>query len=289
MQEAKVRSNNKTYRCPSCDCICVNKCMLNKHQKACRIVSCTAEKINPSDGEGKSSSGHSMQEAKVRSNNKTHRCPSCDCLCVNKCMLIRHIGQKHRHQIGSGDNIFEGAWTNADGYVNETCMYHRHMREILLSHYISELHGDFNFPLPDGQITYAEIRQHIMTIYERLRETFKLNMSFGIRLRGIADRNLYQYLHPFESDRLIDTPFTISNVSDIDRFMEKLNDIDLLANMVKQRKNTKWLFFKLTNRFYYVNKTAFVLRGESEMLPKHILNSRAIHALTQQNHKRTIQ
>ena len=131
-----------------------------------------------------------------------------------------------------------------------------------------------------GQITYAEIRQHIMTIYERLRETFKLNMSFGIMLRGVADRNLYQYFHPMESDRLIDTPFTISNVADIDRLMEKLNDMDLLANMVKQRKNTKWLFFKLTNVVFYVNKTAFVLGGESEMLPKHILNSRAIHALT---------
>ena len=85
-----------------------------------------------------------MPEAKV---NKTYSCPSCDCICVNKCMLFRHIGQKHRHQNGSGDNIFEGAWTNADGSVNETLrtLYHRVYYLIILVKFI--LISIFHYPM----------------------------------------------------------------------------------------------------------------------------------------------
>ena len=113
------------------------------------------------------------------------------------------------------------------------------MHEILLPHYLGEVHADFNFPLPNGQVTYNEMRDHLLHIFQELNVTFKVNISFGIILRSTTNKNKYRYYHPMETDRLMKTPFVISKKEDIDKLMNLLHSIDLLENMIRQRKKYK--------------------------------------------------
>ena len=88
-----------------------------------------------------------------------------------------------------------------------------------------------------------------------------------------------------ETDRLMERPFAISSAQDIDKLMNLLENMDLLENMAKQRKNTKWVFQQAANIVYYVNKTNYLLgTGECVLLLEYILENRSIYPLIYDDH-----
>ena len=279
------------YACNKCERTFSRKANRDRHTKICLSktqpgVPRAAQSLSATPGKKNNEPGRpsATREYDV---NKTYMCPVCNAECKNRSMFVRHMGRYHTVQAGAGPALQDALWTDDAGRVNEPLrtLYNEHRHEILLPHYIGEVHADFNFSLPMGQITYQQMRGHLVHIYETVRETFKVNISFGVILRAINNNEKYRYYHPMETDRLMDRPFAISSRRDIDRLLELLQDIDILENMVRQRKNTKWVFHQVANVVYYVNKTNYVLGSvEAVLLPEYILNNRAIVPLVFDDH-----
>ena len=269
---------NVEYACQKCGRNFSRKSNRDRHHQICKASMKSALSSSSSEiGHTPHSSGSSRKEL-----NKTYNCHICNIVCKNKSMLVRHVGRSHPVQSGSGRNLDESLWTDHNGRVNEPLrqLYANHMHEILLPHYLGEVHADFNFPLPNGQVTYNEMRDHLLHIFQELNVTFKVNISFGIILKSTTNKNKYRYYHPMETDRLMKTPFVISKKEDIDKLMNLLHSIDLLENMIRQRKNTKWVFHQVANVVYYVNKMNFPLGTDTEVkLPEYLLHNKSIHPL----------
>ena len=214
---------------------------------------------------------------------KTYTCPLCQCQCVNRAVYIRHIGKKHQTGGGSIDeqeDIFRSSYTDENDRVipllRDLYLHHRH--EMNVEHFLGEVHADYNYPIGDGRITYEEIRDHLMQIYENENQVFKLNISFGVVLRNVSKEE-YTYFHPVESDSYIRRPAVISSRYDIQKLLDLLKEMDLLEKMAQKRKNTKWIFHGIANVVYFVNRMDYPIGAETEEVSEFIIKSRSIYAL----------
>ena len=76
----------------------------------------------------------------------------------------------------------------------------------------------------------------------------------------------------------MDRPLLITNLRDIDKFMEMLKNLNILEHLTKRRPNTRKVFHSVTNVMFYVNRTEYVL-GTAEDLPDHVKKKRCIITL----------
>ena len=209
---------------------------------------------------------------------EAYKCPDCDYTCQDWCIYVRHRGRCHQFGYGAEDRHILPV-LNEEGVVEQGLedLYRQHAHEIYIEHYQGVVHAEYNFPTTNGTITYQEIRNHLEQILRSEGQAFKINMAFGLVLRDIIS-NEFTFFHPFESDGVMDRPLLITNLRDIDKFMEMLKNLNILEHLTKRRPNTRKVFHSVTNVMFYVNRTEYVL-GTAEDLPGHVKKKRCIITL----------
>ena len=85
---------------------------------------------------------------------------------------------------------------------------------------------------------------------------------------------------------LFTAPMHITNRSALDKFLQKLSEIDITSYVLKARPNTHWQPVMVTNVRYYATTTGYTL-GSAVQLPEYIKNRTSIISLcsTYGNHK----
>ena len=84
-----------------------------------------------------------------------------------------------------------------------------------------------------------DFNEQVEDIYNSNSNAFKINLFFGIMLRHV-ETGKYRYFAPYSNKNVFELPLLISCSSDIDKFMQRLSDIDILNYMLRQRADTSW-------------------------------------------------
>lgn len=88
-------------------------------------------------------------------------------------------------------------------------------------------------------------------IYNLQTETFRLYLVFGYILWNHETKN-YRYFKPYNNTEIFDFPLYISKRRDFKKIEKKLQEIDICSYVMKDRPNTKWKFFAVTNVQFFL-------------------------------------
>ena len=181
--------------------------------------------------------------------------------------------------MGGGGLIHgEPDWV-ADADEQLALTYRRHANMIRAGHSTaSDLVHVYNFGSEDDGFTPAQFDQQLEYMYRREGKSFKLNMSMGFILQN-RDTLEFRYFHAHANSNLFDRPVFVKNVHDLDRLMERVRDLDIIAQLSVQRPDTKYRLVVVTNVKYTVYVTSFALGCPELILPPHIMNNRFVKTL----------
>jgi hypothetical protein len=85
-----------------------------------------------------------------------------------------------------------------------------------------------------------------------------------------------RYYHSSQNNsRFCDVPHLIRTEEDLEKYVDELQDQDILEYIRQQRPDTKWVVHLLTNVTLYANKLFDHPIGARVVLPDHILKNKA--------------
>ena len=134
----------------------------------------------------------------------------------------------------------------------------------------------YNFPTTN-EITLSQLKEHIEEIYEDNSFSFKINLSFGIILRHIRTGQCRCFA-PYSNENIFDIPMLISNRHDMNEYMNRLSELDILNYIMRQRPESVWKPVFICNVVYTLHETSFPL-GNSTTLPNFIRKHKSIISL----------
>ena len=149
-------------------------------------------------------------------------------------------------------------------------------------------HSVFNFAV--NNLTAQVIEEKLDRVRDKLKCVAKLNLALGFILKNIEDGK-FRYFYAHENNTLLEQSKLVSSKDDMEKFKEILKKTDVIESCTKERSNTKWRFFKLTN----LTKFAALLRDipmgcKDAVLPESFLRSRSMNCLTfEKKYKKTLQ
>ena len=249
----------------------------HRHEKKCKPV--PAKHTNPSSPTPASS----CQPEKIPE--KCLKCRKCDFKCSSASELYSHRALNHSQADSSsfqnqpwGDGEI-APWENEDGTIDTQfrLTYDQH-RHLILKRKVTEYSAvsRFNFPITND-ISMDDFGEQIEEIYNGNSNAFKINLSFGVILRHV-ETGQCRYFAPYSNDNVFELPLLISCRSDIDKFMHRLSEIDILNYMLRQRPNTSWKPIMVCNVVYTLFRTSFAL-GHSKTLPNYVKKRKSIISL----------
>lgn len=183
---------------------------------------------------------------------------------------------------GREDNLQPLPWEKEDieppdEYVNDASfrdIYDLHRSIILAPHNEGNLKCNYNFPI-DNDFDAAELKRQLLFIYSHLNRAFKINLAFGLILVNIQSGE-YRYFKAYYNVNILPTPVLISRYSQVTKLLSRLRAMDLNDYVMRVRGDTKWKCVMLTNVYYTVYKTRFLLGYLDELPPPHISASKSI-------------
>ena len=139
-------------------------------------------------------------------------------------------------------------------------------------------HSVFNFAV--NNLTAQVIEEKLDRVLDKLKCVAKLNLALGFILKNIEDRK-FRYFYAHENNTLLEQSKLVSNKDDMTKLVEILKKTDVIESCTKERSNTKWRFFKVTN----LTKFAALLRDfpmgcKDTVLLESLLRNPSIYCFT---------
>ena len=136
----------------------------------------------------------------------------------------------------------------------------------------------FNFAV--NNLTAQVIEEKLDCVLDKLKCVAKLNLALGFILMNIEDGK-FRYFYAHENNTLLEKSKLVSNKDDMSKLKEILKKTDVIESCTKERTNTKWRFFKLTNLTIFAALLRDIPMGcKDAVLPESILRNRSINCLT---------
>ena len=105
-------------------------------------------------------------------------------------------------------------------------------------------HSVFNFVV--NNLTAQVMEEKLDRVLDKLKCAAKLNLALGFTLKNIEDGK-FRYFYAHENNTLLEQSQLVSNKDNMAKLKEILKKTDVIESCTKERSNTKWRFFKLTN------------------------------------------
>ena len=193
--------------------------------------------------------------------------------------LRQHRNTQHTMQIGSGtrDVDVEHIVGDVDDHI---------LREELRScqHFLvdSELerarHKVFNYAVETLNETI--VNEKLDHFFNNLKCAAKVNLAFGFILKNIEDGG-FRYFYAHENNTLLDRSKLVCTHDDLAKLKDFLNKTDVIESCSRERMNTKWRFYKLTNLTVFAALLKDVPMGcKNAVLPESLLKNHTIKYLT---------
>ena len=139
-------------------------------------------------------------------------------------------------------------------------------------------HSVFNFVV--NNLTAQVIDKKLDRVLEKLKSAVKPNLALGFILKNIEDGKC-KYLYAHENNTLSEQSKLLNNRDDMVKLIEILKKTDVIESCTKERSNTKWKFFKLTNLAVFAAVLRDIPMGcKDAVLPESLLRNPSIYCLT---------
>ena len=218
--------------------------------------------------------------------NCEYKCKLCHAEFPGFYALRQHKNTQHGKQIGLGASNIDVE--DIVGDVDD-----QSLREELQScrHFLvdSEIqkgrHSVFNFAV--NNLTAQVIEEKLDRVMDKLKCVAKLNLALGSIRKNIEDGKV-RYFYAPENNTLLEQSKLVSNKDDIAKMKDILKKTDVIESCTKERTNTKWRFFKLTNLTTFAALLRDIPMGcKDAVLPESHLKNHTINCLTyEQNTKK---
>ena len=138
-----------------------------------------------------------------------------------------------------------------------------------------------------NNITAQVIEEKLDRVLDKQKCVAKLNLALGFILRNIEDGKI-RYFYAHENNNLLEQSKLVSNKDDMAKVKEILKKTDVIESCTKERSNTKWTFFKLTNLTLFAALLRDIPMGcKDAVLPESLLKTHTVNCLTyEQNTKK---
>ena len=193
--------------------------------------------------------------------------------------LRQHRNTQHGMQIGSGTRDVDVEHIVGD-------VENHSLREELRScqHFLvdSELerarHKVFSYAVETLNETI--VNEKLDHFFNNLKCAAKVNMAFGFILKKLEDGG-FRYFYAHENNTLMDRSKLVCTHDDLAKLKDFLNKIDVIESCSRERMNTKWRFYKLTNLTVFAALLKDVPMGcKNAVLPEPLLKNHTINCLT---------
>ena len=131
-----------------------------------------------------------------------------------------------------------------------------------------------------NNLTAQVNEEKLNRVLDKLKCVAKLNLALDFILKNTEDGK-FRYYNAHENNTLLEQSKLVSNKDEMAKLKEILKKTKVIESCTKERSNTKWRFFKLTN----LTKFAALLRDipmgcKDALLPESILKSQIVICLT---------
>ena len=229
---------------------------------------------------------HIAKQHSAAGPSKTYKCNLCHAEFPGFYALRQHKNTQHGKQIGfAASNIdVEDIMGDVDDQsLREELQSCRHF--LVDSEIQKGRHSIFNFAV--NNLTAQIIEEKLDRVLDKLKCVAKPNLALGFILKNIEDRK-FRYFYAHENNTLLEQSKLVSNKDDMAKLKEILKKTDVIESCTKERTNTKWRFFKLTNLTIFAALLKHIPMGfKDAVLPESLLKNHTVNCLTyEQNTKK---
>ena len=122
--------------------------------------------------------------------------------------------------------------------------------------------------------------------FNELKRAAKVNLAFGFFLKNIEDGG-FRYFYAHENNTLLDRSKRVCTHDDLAKFKYFLTKTDVIWYYGRERMNTKWRFYKLTNLTVFAALLKDVPMGcKNAVLPEPLMRIGTIKCLTLEENAR---
>ena len=272
-------NRNEKVTCENCG-VQITKFNIARHKKSCSAGTLYCSQCpNFSTLSRDDLNYHIAKQHSAAGPSKAYKCNLCYAEFPGFYALRQHKKTQHGTQIGFGASNIDVE--DIMGDVDD-----QGLREELHSckHFLvdSELqkgrHSVFNFAV--NNLTGQVIEEKLDRVLDKLKCVAKLNLALGFILKNIDDGK-FRYFYAHENNTLLEQSKLVSNKDDMAKLKEILKKTDVIESCTKERSNTKWRFFKLTNLTIFAALLKDIPMGcKDAVLPESLLKNHTVNCLT---------
>ena len=137
-----------------------------------------------------------------------------------------------------------------------------------------------------GYTEYSTLACHpsnwliLVYVFKELKCAAKINLAFGFVLKKIED-GMCRYFYAYENNTVTERAKLVSTQTDMTNLTERMQKMDIVDLWTRERTNTKWKFYKLTNLTIFASLLKDVLMGcKDTVLPEQLLKNHNVNCLT---------
>ena len=272
-------NRNEKVTCENCG-VQITKYKLARHKKRCSAgtLYCTQcpnfSTLSQDDLNYHIAKKHSVPRPSI-----TYKCKLCYAEFPGFYALRQHKNTQHGTQIGFGAiNI------DVDDIVGD--VDNQSLREELESckHFLTDTeiengrHRVFNFAMSSFDIFL--LNDKLDYVFKELKGAAKVNIAFGFVLKNIQD-GMCRYFYAHENNTIMEKSKLVCTPDDFVNLKEKIQKMDIIDLCTRERTNTKWKFYKLTNVTIFAALLKDIPMGcKDTVLPEPLLKNHNVNCLT---------
>ena len=139
-------------------------------------------------------------------------------------------------------------------------------------------HRVFNFAMSSFDISL--LNDKLDCVFKELKCAAKFNLAFGFVLKNIED-GMCRYFYAHENNTIMEKTKLVFTQADMSNLKDRMQKMDIVDLCTRERANTKWKFYKLTNLTFFASLLKIVPMGcKNTVLPEPLLRNHNVNCLT---------
>ena len=199
--------------------------------------------------------------------------------------LRQHRNTQHELQIGSRTKDVDVEFIMGvveDHRLGEELRFCQHF--LVDSEAERARHKVFNYAVEI--LSETIVKEKLDQFFNNLKCVAKVNLAFVLILKIIGDGG-FTYFYAHENNTLLDRSKLLCTHFDLAKLKDFLNKTDLIESFSRERMNTKWRFYKLTNLTVFAALPKDIpMWCKNAVLPEHLLKNYKSNCLTYEENTR---
>ena len=266
---------NQKVACPNCGTK-VSKQNLSVHRKSCSVGTLFCSQCPNFSTKSQNDLNYHIAKKHGTSKPKTtHTCKVCKEEFAGFYALRQHKSKMHGLNLKKADSSPLVDDIHDDSLKDEL----RACGHFLVdSEFERGRHKVFNYAVET--LNTEIVNKKLDHFFNNLKCAAKVNLAFGFILKNLEDGR-YRYFYAHENNTLLDRSQLVCTKDDLAKLKNIVNQTDVIESCTRERMNTKWKFYKLTNLTVFAALLKDIPMGcRDAVLPDPLLKNHSVNCLT---------